>query len=430
MHYSLQCVFCGTEYQEGYGPFRLECDNHHRPALLRAVYENKEFLPDREAPGMFRFRNWLPVRRSFPNAAGTLVFHSKELSSMLKLDNVYVAFNGYWPEKGAGMETCSFKELEALSVCGRMTEEKDSYMVVASAGNTGRAFLQIGSLYNIPVCVVVPESALPEMWITTGRGEKVLLVAVAEADYFDAIRLSSVIASLPGFYPEGGAKNVARRDGMGSVLLSAVEQLGVMPDHYFQSVGSGTGGIAAWEMSVRLRETGRYGKSKMRLHLVQNQPFSVIHDAWSARSSEILPFDDDEAKRNIDLLWSPVLSNRKPPYSISGGVYDALSDTGGETYAVSADEARAAGRMFTEKEGIDLDPAAEVAVAGLIRASAAGRLGKEDVVLLNVTGGGGRHPQLNEKRKRVTPDIIFQPGVTGREIESGMAGLITVGVLQ
>ncbi len=60
--------------------------------------------------------------------------------------------------------------------------------------------------------------------------------------------------------PEGGAKNVARRDGMGTVMLDAAVTMKEMPDDYFQAIGSGTGGIAAWEASMRLRDDGRFGK--------------------------------------------------------------------------------------------------------------------------------------------------------------------------
>jgi len=37
-------------------------------------------------------------------------------------------------------------------------------------------------------------------------------------------------------------------------------------------------------------------------------------------------------------------------------VFDALSDTGGLMYAVTNEEAAAAGALFERLEGIDLDP--------------------------------------------------------------------------
>ena len=46
--------------------------------------------------------------------------------------------------------------------------------------------------------------------------------------------------------------------------------------------------------------------------------------------------------------------NRTPPYSIDGGVYQALSDTKGEMYAVSEEEAKNALKLIYQTEEIDI----------------------------------------------------------------------------
>ena len=76
-----------------------------------------------------------------------------------------------------------------------------------------------------------------------------LIASRSGGDYFDAIHLSNVAVELDQFIPEGGAKNVARRSGMGTTVLSAATTIGQIPAYYFQAVGSGTGAIAAWEAS-------------------------------------------------------------------------------------------------------------------------------------------------------------------------------------
>ena len=58
---------------------------------------------------------------------------------LYNLKNLYITFNGYYPEIGANMRTCSFKETEAYSICARLGEDKkDEVIVVSSAGNTAR----------------------------------------------------------------------------------------------------------------------------------------------------------------------------------------------------------------------------------------------------------------------------------------------------
>lgn len=410
-HYRLVCQHCGRSYEDFEHGFRLSCEEEHAAALLRAEYADRQFSVDAEENGLFRFWRWLPVRRTLDQGEPPAVFRSSALAERLGLHELWLAFSGYWPERGAFLQTCSFKELEAVPVCARVPAGLERSLVVASAGNTGRAFLQIASMHGTPTIVVVPESALPDMWITVDKHPSVTLAVLGgRSDYSDAIDLAGRIAATEGCYAEGGARNVARRDGMGTVMLAAVERIGALPDHYVQAVGSGTGGIAAWEMSQRLAADGRYGPGKTRLHLVQNQPFAVMTDAWKAGRRELVVPAEGEAKARIASLHSPVLSNRQPPYGLVGGVHDALADSGGCMYAVENREATAAGRMFEELEGCDLDPAAEVALAGLQQALRIGSIARKERVLVNLTGGGKRRLAGEGRMRQVEPDLFFAPG--------------------
>jgi cysteate synthase len=407
-HYRLNCLGCGQSFEDSNSEFLLDCGAGHSPAMLRAEYRRIEFDVHPEEPGIFRYRSWLPIRHTLPSIARPVVFPSRFLGPRMGLENLFIAFSGYWTERGAFLTTCSFKELEALAVCGRLDSGWQRCLVVASAGNTGRAFLQIASEQEIPVLVVVPESALGQMWTTRPRSAGARLAVVkGEADYFDAIRLAGLIAAEEGYSPEGGARNVARRDGMGTVVLAAAEELGCLPDHYVQAVGSGTGGIAAWEAALRLSADPLFRGRSMKLHFVQNAPFAPMVEAWQKRERRSAFAHCGCVKEHIAMLHAPVLSNRQPPYGIRGGVFDALQASGGCMYAVSNAEARAAGALFENLEGCDLDPAAEIAVGGLILAVDSGAIGRKDVVLLNVTGGGSRRLAREINRYPAAAELEF-----------------------
>lgn len=167
---------------------------------------------------------------------------------------------------------------------------------------------------------------------------------------------------------------------MGVVVLDAALAMGALPDHYFQAVGSGTGGIAAWEASLRLIGDGRFGSSLPRLHLAQNSPCAPLYAAWTGSA---VPQGSCPGG-----MYDDVLYNRKPPYAVPGGVRDALEGTGGTVCAISNREASLARQLFEEAEEIDILPAAAVAVAALQRAAASGSVKKDDLILLNITGGG------------------------------------------
>ncbi len=404
--YVLRCVQGGEVVPEHY---TLSCPDGH-PSLLRTEYAKKH-LTIQDLPGIFRFSDWLPVHGSLPIDAGPVTFRSEALSRELGLPNLYIGFNGYWPERGGTILTCSFKELEALPTVVRVQEQRPSPLVIASAGNTGRAFLQVSALTGIPVVVIVPENGLHRLW-TTSPAFGACVIAV-KGDYTDAIRFSREVSSLPQFLEEGGAKNVARRDGMGTVMLDAAVTIGRIPEYYFQAIGSGTGGIAAWEAALRLREDGRFGTRLPQLHLSQSMPFVPMVSAWNAQRRNFLPETDmPDARDAIAQVYSDVLTNREPPYAITGGVFDALAATGGKMYAVSNDAARRAEKLFVDCEGIDPDPAAAVCIASLVQACESGTIDTKKTVLLNITGGGYARVREDHTLIPVKPSFMVPAGAS------------------
>lgn len=392
--------------------------------LIRAVYKKKTL--DVRAPefGLFRYADWLPVNRSIQGSSAPVTYKSDKLAARLGLKNLYITFNGYWPERGATMQTCSFKETEAYTVASRLSANCNDVLVVASAGNTARAFARVCSDNNIPLLLCVPEDNINALWFNRPISDCVKLVVTEHgSDYTDAINLSNEACRLEGFFAEGGAKNVARRDGMSTTALSAATTIGRIPDAYFQAVGSGTGAIAAWEANIRLIEDGRFGTNKMRLIVSQNAPFLPIYDAWKADSRKLLPFNDDEARRQAGVIAAKVLSNRKPPYSIAGGLYDALKDTNGTVLAATNDEAAAAAVLFQETEGIDINQAASIATASLVQAVDKGIVGADDVIMLNITGGGEARFKRDNEIQYLKPNHVFRIGASKDEIAQVLRGL-------
>ncbi len=404
--YHLQSLCCGERFEDQ--NWELSCPNRDHLALIRAIYDEKQLIIDDSQPGLYRFSSWLPVHKTLKGSGAPVTYKSVGLANELGLKNLYITFNGYWPEKGALMETGTFKECEAYTVCARINGNSQGVMVVASAGNTARAFAKVCSENKIPLLICVPEDNLNALWFEKELDPCVKLIATESGgDYFDAIHLSNLACQIEGFYPEGGSKNVARRDGMGTTVLSAVSTIGTIPDYYFQAIGSGTGAIAAWEANQRFLEDGRYGSTKMKLMVSQNTPFLPIKEAWDAGSSDMLPINDELARKQVEEICAKVLSNRKPSYSIKGGLYDAMKDAGGEVFAVTNEEAEKAALLFSKSEGNDIEPAAAVAVASLIQAVHHEKVGLSETIMLNITGGGIEKFKSEKEVIYMKPLVIF-----------------------
>jgi len=404
--YQLMSVATGKIFSDK--GWMLEAPGESQPGLIRAIYEKKQLELKDDSFGNYIFADWLPIHKTLQGSFAPVTYKSEGLAKKLGLSNLYITFSGYWPERGIKMRTCSFKETESFSVCARLASNEKKVLVVASAGNTARAFAQVCSDNNIPLLLSVPEDNLNALWFDAPLNDCVKLIASRTGgDYFDAIHLSNIACELDNFIAEGGAKNVARRDGMGTTMLSAATTIGKIPEYYFQAVGSGTGAIAAWEANLRLIEDGRFGTRKTKLMVSQNFPFHPIHDAWKADSRALLPFDDMEARKQVEIIDAKVLSNRKPPYSLAGGLYDAMKDAGGDVLLATNEQARIASDMFLETEGIDIHPAAAIATATLIDAVKNGVVEKDSIVMLNITGGGEAKFKKDNELHYLKPLLYF-----------------------
>jgi len=414
--YELQSIASGKVFKDS--GWLLDAPGESHPGLIRTLYEKKQLQLKGKEYGIYTFADWLPIQKTLKGSFAPITYKSQGLANHLGLSNLYVTFSGYWPEKGITMSTCSFKETESYSVCARMDDNADKILVVASAGNTARAFARVCSDNDIPLLLCVPEDNLNALWFDEPIKDCVkLVVSKSGGDYFDAIHLSNIASSMDIFVAEGGAKNVARRDGMGTTVLSAVTTIGKIPDYYFQAVGSGTGAIAAWEANLRLIEDGRFGNTKMKLMVSQNFPFHPIYDAWKADSRKLLPYDDVLARKHVEEINAKVLSNRRPPYSLAGGLYDAMKDSRGDVLLANNEEGWKAFKLFKELEGIDIHPAAAIATASLINEVEKGKIEKDALIMLNITGGGEERFQMENELHYLEPLLLFEIDPNEEEVK-------------
>ena len=152
--YTLECVATGREFEDT--GWMLADPQYKEPSLVRAKYACKQLDVKPAEWGLYRFCDWLPVRRILKGSSAPVTYKSKGLAKHLGLENLWITFNGYYPAIGATMTTCSFKETEAYSVCGRAAADEQRVLVVASAGNTARAFAKVCSDNRIPLLLSVP----------------------------------------------------------------------------------------------------------------------------------------------------------------------------------------------------------------------------------------------------------------------------------
>ena len=109
--YRLMNVGTGREFEDK--GWTLGDPEGGAPALVRAVYGRKQFTPREDLDGIYRYANWMPIRRTLRKSCAPVTYKSKGLAQFLGLENLYITFSGWNPRIGAKMRTCSFKETEA-----------------------------------------------------------------------------------------------------------------------------------------------------------------------------------------------------------------------------------------------------------------------------------------------------------------------------
>ena len=126
----------------------------------------------------------------------------------------------------------------------------------------------------------------------------------------------------------------------------------------------------------------------------------------------------EEARNAAAIIDAKVLSNRKPPYSLAGGLFDALEDAGGDIFKVDNEHLHIWKEKFLQLEGIDIHNAAAVAVASLVQAVENGTVAKEDVIMLNITGGGEELAKSEKEIFQAVPHLVLDPSLPEETIIS------------
>jgi len=398
--YTLKCLKCGKSYSGDH--YICSCENKC-DALLKTVYEQKNFIIDESYPGIWRYHQWLPIQkidqRLIDQESCFHTYKSTKFAAYLGLQNLIICLNAY-PQ----CQTGSFKDLEAEVTFQRVMSTFDSGkpLVMSSDGNNAISFVYYSNVIRYPIFLFATEDArIRRIWSFSKSNPYTRLFPIY-GDYYDAISLANQFSRVEGYLSEGGYRNVARRDSVGTMVLEATRLLGHIPDHYFQALGSGPGAIAAYEAAERLLLDGRFGKKLPKIHGSQNYPYTPMYDAWINHSRMIDErYQKESAKQMIDQTIAHVLTNRFPAYSLVGGVYDVLTETKGEMYNVTNEEIEKAQGLFEKLEGISIVPEAGVTIASLQQAIHKETISPQDFIVVNITGGGRK--EIRRERMHIEP---------------------------
>ena len=242
------------------------------------------------------------------------------------------------------------------------------------------------------------------IWVFDHPTDSVQVIVIEDGDYQDAKDVAKALGGMmPNWQLEGGVHNVARRDGIGSLMLEAHHVMEGLPDHYFQAVSGGPGPIGVHEMASGLSMPLMMKAVYLSSMLLKMKAMHLFTQHGRMSESNL---NADDFPNQIPEVFSDYLVNLSPAYGIKGGMHEVLSDSNGHTYGITIQEAQAAKTLFEKIEGIDIMSPGAVALAALQQAVEKQIVRPDERILLNISGGVERFKRENEWRV-VEPHLII-----------------------
>jgi threonine synthase len=333
----------------------------------------------RRAPGMYRFRELLPLGPGEQpvtlGEGGTPLLELPRLAAHLGLRRLYGKDEGQNPTgsfkaRGLGM---AVTRARALGVKG---------LIIPSAGNAGGAAAVYGSRAGLPVAVVVPrdtpEAAVAEAVLAGAH------VFTVDGSIATAGRLTAMVAPALGWFDLATLKEPYRLEGKKTMGLELAEQLGwEAPDILLYPTGGGTGLVGIWKAYDELAAMGWVKARQPRFMAVQAEGCAPVVKAWRS-GAETTALWDDPVTHAAGLRVPGPFAGRQ--------MLRIIRETDGLACAVSEQEIADAQRRLARVEGIWTAPESAALVAALARLRSEGQIEAGARLVMILTGAGIKYP--------------------------------------
>jgi threonine synthase len=332
---------------------------------------------------LWRYHELMPVRdpasRLTLGEGGTPLLRAERLGQALGLSRL-------WLKDESQNPTGSFKARGLAAAISRAKELGARAVAIPSAGNAAAAMSAYAARAGLPAYVFMPEdtpAAMPAE--CRAYGARVFLVRGLINDCGRVVRAGT---ERFGWMDVSTLKEPYRAEGKKTMGMELAEQLGWrLPDAIVYPTGGGTGIVGMWKAFDELEQIGLIGPHRPRMIVVQAEGCAPIVRAFRAGVRHANPWP--EARTIAPGIRVPVAIG---DYLI----LDAVRASGGTAVTVSDEEMVEGVRLLARQEGLFVSPEAGATVAAAQRLRERGDLGRDDEVVLFLTGSGLKHLELVE----------------------------------
>jgi threonine synthase len=374
-----RCVACDAEQGADFGGTLCPACGGN----LEIAYSYADVEPDfGGGKGMFRYESLLPCPdpgAALPLKIGdTPLYAAQRLGAAAGLENV-------WLKDETGNPSASIKDRASAVALLRAVETGADTVAVASTGNAGSSTACLAAAMGLRAVVFVPETA-PAAKLTQSLAYGARVLAV-RGSYDDAYDLCLRACDEHGWFNRSTGLNPFTREGKKTCSFEIWEQLGQVPDRVIVPTGDGNILSGVWKGWRDLHAAG----------LIDRLP--RIDCAQSAGSAAICrtikgireggPVPDWRSVEIRSVAANTVADSISVDQPRDGlAAVRAVLESGGEPVTISDDEILAAIGELASMAGVFAEPAAAAPWAAAKQLARNGRIGKDECVVLLITGSG------------------------------------------
>jgi threonine synthase len=327
-----------------------------------------------------RYREHLPVGPATPEIdlqeGSTPLVPSRNIGKALGLKNLYFKYEGLNP-------TGSFKDRGMVVAVAKALEEGSRVLMCASTGNTSASMAAYAARAGVRAIVVVPsgEIALNKLSQALMYGAKVIALKGTFDTALEAVR------DLTSRYPVAlmNSVNPHRLEGQKTAAFEIVDVLGDAPDYLLLPVGNAGNITAYWRGFREYHAAGRSTRLPRMVGAQAEGAAPIVHGHPVAQPKTVA----SAIRIGNPASWEGATTARDE----SGGVIAAVTDT----------EILAAQIRLANSEGLFAEPASAAPLALLFRLVKEGRIQKDAITVVVLTGSGLKDPDA--ALKNVEPPI-------------------------
>ena len=326
---------------------------------------------------MARYRRFLPVTDATPDLTlgegFTPLVHARRLGDALGLRNLFLKVEGQNP-------TGSFKDRGMVMAVAKAAEAGATALVCASTGNTSASAAAYGAAAGMEVIVVLPKGqiAVGKLLQALVAGARVVAV---DGNFDQALAIVRALAEQDD-HPVTlvNSVNPFRLEGQKTAAFEICDDLGRAPDILAIPVGNAGNISAYWAGFGEYRADG----------LVDSAPAM-----WGFQAAGAAPLVVGHRIERPETIATAIRIGDPASWDKAIAARDA---SGGRIAAVTDEEILAAYRALARHQGVFCEPASAASLAGVTKATAAGELDPDALVVCVLTGHGLKDPTTAERQ--------------------------------